>query len=154
MHCIGSLVMPPSANLVNALISHQQHSITAAVVRLRRNCWQYAENGGHADHFFLVSLKYKIGPPTNNNTPHWSNVNADDGRCGNRSFFLLIFSKNTTISHQKPTNRSIFRWWPDFEENDDKSCQIVWLQICFDSGCRIFVILCRRRCCTWECDNS
>ena len=60
MHCIGSLVMPPSANLVNALISHQQHS-TAAVVRLR--WWQYIENDGHADDFFLLSLKYKIGSP-------------------------------------------------------------------------------------------
>ena len=50
MHCIGSLVMPPSANLVNARISHQQHS-TAAAVRLRRNCWRNVENGGHADHF-------------------------------------------------------------------------------------------------------
>ena len=37
MHCIGSLVMPPSANLVNARISHQQHSTAAAVVRLRCN---------------------------------------------------------------------------------------------------------------------
>ena len=36
MHCIGSLVMPPSANLVNARISHQQHS-TPAAVRLRCN---------------------------------------------------------------------------------------------------------------------
>ena len=60
MHCIGSLVMPPSANLVNARISHQQHS-TAAVVRLR--WWQYIENDGHADDFFLLSLKYKIGSP-------------------------------------------------------------------------------------------